>query len=127
MVDGINAGYEAANAQKITTTTMIDDGGGDHLRTVVAGEKNHFKVDVWGVNSYRGITFTNLWEELNTDTQKPAIVSEYGYSAGYYPASSARYGTTTPHICSSYPPNSGDPPFYGLPGPRPWEGWENGG
>jgi hypothetical protein len=118
MVDGIHAGYKAANAQKITTTTMIDDG----LKTVTAGEDNHFKVDVWGVTVYRGWTFSHIWTEFYKATKRPAQIAEYGYSSGYYPPSTARFDETT-HVCAlnTYPAGSHDAPYYGLPGPRPWE------
>jgi hypothetical protein len=115
----IKAGYKAAGAEKITTTTMVDD----NMDTLKAGEQNHFHVDAWGINSYRGYTFTDIWKQFNKDTAKPAIISEYGYSTAYYPASSAQYDATL-HYCpqNTYPPGTGNPPFYGLPGPRPWEG-----
>ena len=45
-------GYNAVGAEKITTTTMVDDG----LRTVKAGELAGFKVDTWGIDVYRGRT-----------------------------------------------------------------------
>jgi hypothetical protein len=112
------AGYKAAGAQKITTTTMVDD----NMDTLNEGEKNHFTVDAWGINSYRGYTFTNIWQQFSSDTKKPAIISEYGYSTAYYPPSSATYDSTL-HYCpqSTYPAGSGQGPYYGLPAPRPWE------
>jgi hypothetical protein len=117
--EGITDGYQAAGAKKITTTTMVDD----NLDTLRAGEKNNFKVDVWGINSYRGFTFTNIWQQFSSDTQKPSLISEYGYSTGYYPKSTATYDTTL-HYCptDTYPPGTGVKPYYGLPAPTPWEG-----
>ena len=109
-------GYNAVGAEKITTTTMVDDG----LRTVKAGELAGFKVDTWGIDVYRGRTMGEFWGEVPASTQKPVIVAEYGASAGYYPKSSARYDTTKGK-CTDYPPGTEDPPLYGLPGPRPWE------
>jgi hypothetical protein len=118
MNDAIHAGYTAAGAQKITTTTMVDD----NMDTLNEGEKNHFKVDVWGINSYRGFTFTDIWKQFSADTKKPAIISEYGYSTAYYPTSTATYNSTL-HYCpqDTYPPGSNTPPNAGLPGERPWE------
>ena len=118
--DSIKKGYRANEAQKIITTTMVDDG----LRTVVAGESNDFKIDAWGLDSYRGRTFGNIWNEIKRDTTKPAIMAEYGASAGYYPPSSATYDENVgacpkdTYPAGSFPPK---PPLYGLPGPRPWE------
>jgi hypothetical protein len=119
---GIKKGYKTADAEKIITTTMVDDG----LRTVVAGEKNDFKIDAWGIDAYRGRTFGNIWNEIKRDTQKPEIMAEYGASSGWYPPSSATYDDAAGHCPKdTYPPGSFPPPnpapFWGLPGPRPWE------
>jgi hypothetical protein len=118
MNDAIKAGYKAAGADKITTTTMVDD----NMETLKAGERNHFGVDVWGINSYRGWNFTDIWKQFSQDTTKPAIISEYGYSTAYYTPSTAKYDTTL-HNCpeNTYPPGTEKKPFYGLPPPRPWE------
>jgi hypothetical protein len=112
----ISEGYTAANAQKITTTTMVDDG----LKTVRAGELAGFKVDTWGLDVYRGRTMGRIFDEIASSTEKPEIMAEYGSSAGYYPKSSARYETGT-GSCTNYPAGSKDPPYFGLPPPRPWE------
>jgi len=114
--DNITKAYQATHAQRITTTTMVDDG----LRTVKAGELAGFKVDVWGLDVYRGRTMGRVFDEIAASTQKPELMAEYGASSGYYPASSATYNTGT-GTCSNYPPGTGEPPLYGLPGPRPWE------
>ncbi len=115
---GFKAGYKEANAEKITTTTMVDD----NMDTLQQGEANHFTVDVWGINSYRGFTFTNIWKQFHSDTKKPALISEYGYSTAYYPAAGAQYDDTL-HYCptNTYPKDYNKAPYYGLPAPRPWE------
>jgi hypothetical protein len=116
--DAIRRGYKTAETQKIITTTMVDDG----LRTVVQGENNNFKIDAWGIDAYRGRTFGNIWNEIKRDTQKPEIMAEYGASAAYYPPSSAQYDESVGNCPeNTYPPDSHEPPYYGLPPPRPWE------
>ena len=114
--ESVTKAFAAAGVQKITTTTMVDDG----LRTVKAGELAGFKADTWGIDVYRGRTMGRIWNEIATSTQKPTIIAEYGASAGYYPASSAQYDTGK-GSCTNYPPGTKNPPNYGLPGDRPWE------
>ena len=105
------------NAKKILTTTMVDDG----LRTVRAGEAEGFKIDAWGIDVYRGSSMGTIWDEIKTSTEKPTIIAEYGASSAYYPASTAVY-VVSKDTCSSYPPDTKKPPYFGLPPPRPWEG-----
>ncbi len=38
-------------------------------------------VDVWGINSYRGISFYDLFEEWSTRSDKPMILAEFGADA----------------------------------------------
>jgi hypothetical protein len=117
IVKSTNDGFAAADAQKITTTTMVDDG----LKTVRAGELAGFKADTWGVDVYRGRSMKNIFPQISNSTTKPEIMAEYGASAAYYPASSARYNDSDGQ-CSNYPDGTGTKPYYGLPPPRPWEG-----
>lgn len=117
IVESTNEGFTAANAQKITTTTMVDDG----LKTVRAGELAGFDVDTWGIDVYRGRSMKNIFPQISNSTKKPEIMAEYGASGAFYPASSARYDSSTGQ-CNSYPPGTGKKPYYGLPAPRPWEG-----
>ena len=114
--NSITEAYKGVGAQRITTTTMVDDG----LKTVRAGELAGFKVDTWGLDVYRGRTMGRIWNEIPSSTEKPVIIAEYGASAGYYPKSSARYETGT-GACTNYPAGTKTPPYFGLPGPRPWE------
>jgi hypothetical protein len=109
-------GFTAAGAEKITTTTMVDD----NLNTVRAGELAGFKADTWGLDVYRGRTMTNIFNQISSDTQKPVIIAEYGASAAYYPKSSAIYNDSTGR-CDNYPEGTGKKPFFGLPPPKPWE------
>jgi hypothetical protein len=118
--DSITTAYKDAGAKKITTTTMVDDGTGTYLNTVHYGELAGFKVDTWGIDVYRGKRMEKLWGEISNSTEKPVILAEYGSSAAYYPASTARYDAGTGE-CNSYPPDTDKKPYYGLPPPRPWE------
>jgi hypothetical protein len=121
----IDAGFkEADGAKKLTTTTMIDGveniGGKDYLETVYYGEKYGFKVDAWGIDVYRGPTLGSVWEQIKRSTVKPTIIAEYGSTAAYYPASTAKHGTN--YSCINYPAGTDKKPYYGLPPPVPWEG-----
>lgn len=121
----IKAGFkEADGAKKLTTTTMIDGvedvGGKEYLETLYYGEKYGFKVDAWGIDVYRGPTLGSVWEQIKRSTVKPTIIAEYGSTAAYYPASTAKHGPN--YSCIDYPPGSDKEPYYGLPTPRPWEG-----
>jgi hypothetical protein len=116
IVNQTNAGFTAAGAQRITTTTMVDDG----LNTVKAGELAEFKADTWGIDVYRGRRIDSIFKEIPDATAKPVIIAEYGASAAYYPASSARYNENA-GSCDNYPPGTGVKPYYGLPPPTPWD------
>jgi hypothetical protein len=102
-----------------------------NIGAVVAGEQNGAAVDAWGVNVYRGRTFTNLVSQLQATTQKPVLITEYGAPASYHPGSGATYnyasippGPTTTASCSNYGstsptdvaelPLSGNPSYAGL-------------
>jgi hypothetical protein len=116
IVKSTNDGFKTAGGQKITTTTMVDDG----LRTVKAGELAGFKVDTWGLDVYRGRSIESIFSEIPNATGKPVIIAEYGASAGYYAASTAKYNDVT-GACNNYPEGTGKAPYYGLPPPAPWE------
>lgn len=124
--DAISDGYRVNKAKKIITTTMVDMVRDRELATVVAGEQNNFKIDAWGIDSYRGYTFTDIWKQIKDATQKPEIMAEYGSSAGWWTQSSATYDTTS-HVCpkDTYPAGSFNPDdkYKGLPPgpPPPWE------
>ncbi|TMW68014.1 hypothetical protein Poli38472_007686 [Pythium oligandrum] len=67
---------ENGNAQKVITTTFVDDGGA----SFTAGERFHADVDLWGSNVYQ----TNYPGSVipaykSVPTNKPMLVSEYGY------------------------------------------------
>ncbi|MGC1379773.1 MAG: hypothetical protein WA814_01975 [Candidatus Baltobacteraceae bacterium] len=117
----IRTGYKATVSKKIITTTMVDFVTHDQLATVVEGEKNDFAIDAWGIDSYRGYTFTNIWKQIKEATTKPEIMAEYGASAGWWTQSSATYDQTS-HVCpeSTYPTGSFQPPDW--PKGKPWSG-----
>jgi len=128
LADSIRIGYKATDSSKIVTTTMVDMVINGELATIVAGEKNHFAVDAWGIDSYRGYTFTSIWKQIKEATTKPEIMAEYGASAARWTQSTATYDETS-HVCpkDTYPAGSFPPPnpapYWGLPPgpPPPWE------
>ena len=83
---------------------FIDGGAPDKIVTtseednipaiVVSGESNGAAIDAWGLNIYRGRTFTNLFSELQADTTKPVLITEYGTSSAYHPGTGSTYSYT---------------------------------
>jgi hypothetical protein len=51
---------------------MVDTVADGKLTTLVAGEANDFAIDAWGIDSYRGYTFTNIWQQIKAATKKAA-------------------------------------------------------
>ncbi|KAG3023898.1 hypothetical protein PC121_g3523 [Phytophthora cactorum] len=67
---------ENNNAQKIITTTFVDDGG----ETFMVGEKHNADVDMWGSNVYQAdYPGSVIPKFLAVPGDKPLLVSEYGY------------------------------------------------
>jgi hypothetical protein len=67
---------ENNNAQKIVTTTFVDDGGA----TFKAGEQFNADVDMWGSNVYQtDYPGSVIPKFLAVPGTKPLLVSEYGY------------------------------------------------
>jgi hypothetical protein len=62
---------------KLVTTSEADY----DLAVVQKGEQYGAAVDVWGVNIYRGRTFTTLFDQIRRFTKKPVMLTEYGASA----------------------------------------------
>ncbi|MBV9719306.1 MAG: hypothetical protein JOZ77_08300 [Candidatus Eremiobacteraeota bacterium] len=90
IADAARAGFKAGgHPDKLVATSDVDsivqEGGVDHLAAVYYGEKYGAKVDVWGDNPYRGRTFTGLFSEIQRDTKKPVVLTEYGAPASYHP------------------------------------------
>lgn len=76
--EGFAAG---GNPDKLVTTSEVDG----FLAAIHYGELYGAKVDVWGVNIYRGRTFTNMFDEITQYTKKPVMLTEYGATAAYHP------------------------------------------
>lgn len=72
---------DGGDASKIVTTSEADG----NIGAVKFGEQNNAAVDVWGINIYRGRTFTNLFAQIKQFTKKPVLLTEYGASAAYHP------------------------------------------
>lgn len=66
-----------APKNKLVTTSEID---GD-LAFVQKGEQYKAAVDLWGVNIYRGRSFTSLYDQIRRYTKKPVMLTEYGATA----------------------------------------------
>jgi hypothetical protein len=71
---------DGGDGSKIVTTSEADG----NIGAVQKGEQNGAAVDVWGVNIYRGRTFTNLYDQIKQYTTKPVLLTEYGASAAYH-------------------------------------------
>jgi hypothetical protein len=77
---------DGGDASKLIMSAEIDD-----ISTVVAGEQNNVAIDVWGINSYRGRTFTNFTTAYGAATKKPILITEYGATAAYHPSIPTKY------------------------------------
>ncbi|RLN71976.1 hypothetical protein BBJ28_00021780 [Nothophytophthora sp. Chile5] len=77
LTSAVRRGLKANNdAQKIITTTFIDDGGA----TFAAGEAAHADVDMWGSNVYQtDYPGSVIPMFLAVPGGKPLLVSEYGF------------------------------------------------
>jgi len=96
---------DGGDPAKIVTTSEADG----NIGAVKYGEQNKAAVDVWGINIYRGRTFTNLFDQIRQYTKKPVLLTEYGASAAHHPGWSNTYswdnapggvGQCTPHNAS---------------------------
>jgi hypothetical protein len=117
----IDAGFP----DSIVTTSEADG----NIGAITAGEAHGAPVDVWGINIYRGRTFTNLFTQIKAATSKPVILTEWGAPASYHPASGSTYtfgsGPTALGACTQGSgttsisdvaelPGSGNPNMAGL-------------
>lgn len=82
---------DGGDGSKIVTTSEADG----NIGAVQYGEQYKAAVDVWGINVYRGRTFTNLYAQIAQFTTKPVFLTEYGASAAYHPNTGSTY-TFTP-------------------------------
>jgi Glucanosyltransferase len=88
----INAAYQglvAAGAQKLLTTTFVNDLGAGKTSAMAEGEANGFPIGnfVWGYDSYLGYkpVFSGLWTDVQQYTKRPFQSSEWGEPTGYHP------------------------------------------
>jgi hypothetical protein len=78
---------DGGDGSKIVTTSEVDG----NIVAVQQGEANGAAVDAWGINIYRGRTFTNLFDQIRQFTNKPVMLTEYGASAAYHPGTGSTY------------------------------------
>ena len=78
---------DGGDSDKLVTTSEADG----NIGAVQYGERNGAAVDAWGVNVYRGRTFTNLFQQIRSFTKKPVMLTEYGASAAYHPHTGDKY------------------------------------
>jgi hypothetical protein len=82
---------DGGNPNKIVTTSEADG----NIGAVKYGTQYNAKVDVWGVNVYRGRTFTNLYDQIHRDTTKPVMLTEYGATAARHTLLTNTYSWST--------------------------------
>jgi hypothetical protein len=101
VVAGARRGLAAANARKIVTTSMVDGYDGDTKiwNPITYGERNGFNIDAWGINVYRGASFSkaHLWEQVNSYTTKPFLLGEWGTPESWHP-------NGDPNVAVEWPP-----------------------
>ncbi len=68
---------DGGTRNKLITTSEVDY----DLAPVQKGEEYKAAIDVWGLNIYRGRSFTSLFTQIRQDTKKPVMLTEYGASA----------------------------------------------
>jgi len=78
---------DGGDGDKIVTTSEADG----NIGAVQRGEQYGAAVDAWGINIYRGRTFTNLFDQIRSFTKKPVMLTEYGASAAYHPMTHDKY------------------------------------
>lgn len=122
----INAAYQglaSIGAQKIITTTLVDDLGAGSKSTMAEGESYGFPTAgtykdaglqfVWGYDEYPGDTpnaWTNRWSSVQQYTKHPFIASEWGTPTAYHP-----HPNTNPGMVEEWP--SPDPSASPTPPP----------
>ncbi|MDY8134455.1 hypothetical protein [Aquimarina sp. 2201CG5-10] len=105
LTQAVKNGMAKNKGQKLISTGFVDLVVGDAEQTIVEGEANNAGVDVWGIDSYRGDTFTNLWSQVESATSKPFIITEFGAPASYHPTGTSCQASELP---STGTPKMGD-------------------
>ncbi|GLD95854.1 hypothetical protein PINS_up004532 [Pythium insidiosum] len=76
LTQAVRKGINENNAQKIITTTFVDDGG----MSFTTGEEFHADVDLWGSNVYQtNYAGSVIPTYMRVPSTKPLLVSEYGF------------------------------------------------
>lgn len=65
----------------IDTTRSYTSSNGDVATIQSAGDRLCPSIDVWGATIYHGRTFTTLRSDVIAATQKPFLITEYGFDA----------------------------------------------
>ena len=85
IITAVRTGITNSGGTKLISTgfvDLVDDNNRE--ATIVHGEANNVGVDVWGIDVYRGNTFSNLWSQIKAATTKPFIITEFGVPASYH-------------------------------------------
>jgi hypothetical protein len=90
---------DGGDSNKLVLTSENDTLPG----SIYYGEQNKAAVDAWGVTVYRGRTFTNLFTQIQQQTTKPVILTEYGTPAAYHPNTGALYALVGALGSCTYP------------------------
>jgi len=85
LVTAVKKGITISGGTKLISTGFVDLVENNQESTIVQGEANDVGVDVWGIDVYRGSTFSNLWSQVESATTKPFVITEFGAPASYHP------------------------------------------
>lgn len=116
---------QGGDADKLVMTADYDTTDSIGIRAAVT---HNAAVDAFGVNVFRGRTFTTLFNEIQSVTTKPVLLTEYGAPASYHPDLKNTYAWTSDGVGTCSPttpegvlnqhadqlPESGDPRMAGL-------------
>lgn len=88
-IDGLAVAAKTAAPNKLTTMALVDDS----MISPTQGDKYVPHLDVWGINSYRGLSkpaqqcnFDELWTTYAAQSTKPLLLSEWGAPASTHDA-----------------------------------------
>ncbi len=105
LVTAVKTGITTSGGTKLISTGFVDLVENNQESTIVQGEANSVGVDVWGIDVYRGDTFSNLWSQIKSATTKPFIITEFGAPASYHPKNKSCDAAELP---TTGTPNMGD-------------------
>lgn len=88
-IDALAVATKSAAPDKLTMMALVDDS----MASVQAGDSQVPHLDLWGINSYRGIiqparanNFNDLWSTFAAASAKPLLISEWGAPASSHDA-----------------------------------------